>query len=60
MTNLEKLRQRSLEEVARDIYENDTQIMDEICEGTCCTNEDENGVADCLSCVKRWLLKEAV
>lgn len=57
MTNLEKIRQRSLEEVAQDIYYNDDKLMSKICL-KCCPYGDEVERDDCISCVKQWLLKE--
>ena len=56
MTNLEKIRNRSLEETATYILRHDDLLCDKICnaQGDCPYGDDVESV-DCIECIRRWL-----
>lgn len=61
ITNLDAIRARSMEEIAKYIFEIDTALMNSICQQAYsgeCPFGDEVESSDCINCVKRWLLKE--
>ena len=59
MTNLEKIRNRSLDETARYIYSHDDNLCDEICESHGeCPFGDNVETHNCIDCIKQWLKEE--
>lgn len=59
MTNLEKIRNRSLEETATYILRHDDLLCDKICnaQGDCPYGDDVE-LVDCIECIKRWLKQD--
>lgn len=60
LTNLEKLRNRSIDEVARDIDTCEyTELQDRICLEMCPEQDcDIEKAGGCVECIKKWLKKE--
>lgn len=59
MTNLEKYRNRSLEETARYIHSRDDELCDEICKSRGeCPFGDNVDTSNCIDCIKSWLKED--
>lgn len=59
MTNFEKYKFRTLDQVAADIYRTDDLLADEICKNNePCPYGDDVEINQCKECIKRWLESE--
>lgn len=58
MNNYEKIKNRTIEEVAEDIYFND-KILDNICKQCMpCPYGDDVETYNCKQCIMKWLQQE--
>ena len=59
MTNFERIKNRTIEQVAKDIYKTDDNLLDEICnQNEPCPFWDNVTSKQCIDCVKKWLAQE--
>ena len=59
MTNFEKIKAMSVEQIAKYIYIKDDALRDEICISNCPCNNGEDVESDnCIRCIKKWLESE--
>lgn len=61
-TNFDRLRNRSIDEMADYVYHRDYELCDQICKESQvpdgCNHGDDVTSEDCIACVKRWLESE--
>lgn len=59
MTNFDRIKNRTVEEVAKHICLHDNSLMDEICNSYIdCPFDDDVQPSDCKNCVIQWLESE--
>lgn len=59
MTNFEKIKSVSVEQMSKYIYKHDDALCDEICNRNgLCNNGDDVEPDDCIVCIKNWLESE--